>query len=417
MSLLQNTIERSFRRPARSARAAVDMRERHGGRRMSAGITIAAAVLVLAQLLHLVSFAAVFPAGRDPWPAWIALAVVLAGGVVSRLFTPRMPVWVYLALFTALAVPVGLDVVATWGLLHLGITPTAAPAAAILLMPVTTLRGRRAPVAVAAAIGGLIALLSLAQLPTAGPNVVEGLAIAVWAVLPVVLSAIAVDGFRRLVGRELDLSLVQSTIATPRSAVGMRASEELARLDFDAEALLEDVGSGRLPIPLPTESALRAGQLAAKLRVRLIEGRSDTWLRHAVTESAYLSRRVTIDDPDGVAGLLSPAQRDGLLLGLWLLAGERRPRHASGVAVVVRVRTDAHDHDDSVAVLAIEIEVTGVARRHLDPAMWDALGNVGAYEVISGSESIRIELVCPVDPNAPAVASAPRRPNDGKMNA
>ncbi|MGX5696595.1 hypothetical protein ACWKWP_10395 [Agromyces soli] len=417
MSQLHNTIERSFRRPARSARAAVDMRDRHGGRRMSAGITIAAAVLVLAQLLHLVSFASAFPAGRDPWPAWAALGGILAAGVVCRLITPVMPGWVYLALFTALAVPVGLDVVATWGLLHLGVTPTAAPAAATVLMPVTTLRGRRIPIAVASSIGGVIALLSLAQLPGAGAHVVEGLAIAVWAVLPVVVSAVAVVGFRRLVGRELDLSLVQSTVATPRSAVGMRASEELARLDFDAESLLEDVGSGRLPIPLPADSALRAGQLAAKLRVRLIEGRTDTWLRHAVTESAYLSRRVTVDDPDGVAGLLSPTQRDGLLLALWLLAGERRPRHSSAVAVVVRVRTDALDHDDSVAVLAIEIEVSGVARRHLDPAMWDALGNVGGHEVVSGSESILIELVCPVDPNAPAVASAPRRPNEGKMNA
>ncbi|GLU90570.1 MULTISPECIES: hypothetical protein [Agromyces] len=407
MSGLHSTIERSFRRPARSARAAVDMRERHGGRRMSAGITIAAAVLVAGHFAHLLVTAGAYPAGRDPWAAWIALAVVLAGGVVSRLFSPRMPSWVYLALFTALAVPVGLDLVATQGLLHLGVTPTAAAASAVVLMPVTTLRGHRVPVVVAGVVGAAIAIAALVQLPAAGSLVVVGVAVAVSAVLPVVVAALAIVGFRRLVGRELDLSLVQSTVQTPRSAVGMRASEELARLDFDAESLLEDVGSGRLPIPLPTDAALRAGALAAKLRVRLIEGRSDTWLKHAVTESAYLSRRVTIDDPDGDAGVLAPAQRDGLLLALWLIAGERRPRRAAGARVVVRVRSEPFD-DDERGPLAIEIEVSGVARRHLDPAIWDALGSLGSHEVVSASDSIRIELVCPVDPNAPAAASAPR---------
>lgn len=408
MSTLSSTIERSFRRPARSARAAVDMRERHGGRRMSAGITVAAAVLVLAHLLHLVSFADAFPAGHDPWVAWIALGAILVGGVVSRLFSPRMPGWVYVALFAALLVPIGLDLVASWGLLHLGVTPTAAAATATILMPVTTLRGRRIPVTVAAAVALVLAVFALLQLPTAGARVVEGLAVAASAVLPVVIAAIAIVGFRRLVGRELDLSLVQSTVGTPRSAVGMRASEELARLDYDAESLLEDVGSGRLAIPLPSDAAARAGELAAKLRVRLIEGRTDTWLRHAVTESAYLSRRVTIDDPDGVAGLLHPTQRDRLLLALWLIAGERRPRHVAAATVLVRVRTDELDADDSPAVLAIEIEVSGVARRHLDPAMWDALGSVGSHEVVSGTDSFRIELGCPVDPNSPAAASAPR---------
>ena len=147
------------------------------------------------------------------------------------------------------------------------------------------------------------------------------MAVAATAVFPLLLVSLAISGFRRLVGRELDLSLVQSTVGTARSAVGMRASEELAQLDFDAETLLDDVGSGRITIPLPPDAAERAGTLAARLRVRLIEGRTDTWLRHAVTESAYLSHRVTVDDPFGSAGLLSQEQRDGLLLALWLLVG------------------------------------------------------------------------------------------------
>ncbi len=48
-----------------------------------------------------------------------------------------------------------------------------------------------------------------------------------------------VDGFRRMVQVELDRVLVQSTVSAPRFAVGMLASEELARLDLAAEELLD----------------------------------------------------------------------------------------------------------------------------------------------------------------------------------
>ena len=54
--------EHAFRRPARSVRtvrAAGDVRESHGGRRLATGITIAAAFIVLAHLLHTIAAAAV----------------------------------------------------------------------------------------------------------------------------------------------------------------------------------------------------------------------------------------------------------------------------------------------------------------------------------------------------------------------
>ncbi len=254
-------------------------------------------------------------------------------------------------------------------------------------------------------------MLALAQLETAGLNTVTGLAVAASAVLPVVVVVLAIRGFRRLVGRELDLSLVQSTVATPRSAVGMRASEELAQLDFDAETLLDDVGSGRLAIPLPAQVAERAGSLAARLRVRLIEGRTDTWLRHAVTESAYLSERVTVDDPAGSAGLLSQEQRDGLLFALWLLAGERQKSAATPISVNVFCR-ESSDDDEAAPAFTLSIQVTGVARRHVDPATWDAVGSVGRHHVVSRSDSFRIDIECRVDPatpvNAPAARAAAR---------
>ena len=174
---------------------------------------------------------------------------------------------------------------------------------------------------------------------------VPGVAVALTAVFPVLIATLAIGGFRRLVGRELDLSLVQSTVGTSRSAVGMRASEELAQLDFDAETLLDDVGSGRISIPLPPDAAELAGSLAARLRVRLIEGRTDTWLRHAVTESAYLSHRVTVGDPLGSAGLLSQEQRDGLLLALWLLVAEHPKSAGPPLTVHVSCRERADESD------------------------------------------------------------------------
>ena len=212
------------------------------------------------------------------------------------------------------------------------------------------------------------------------------------------LATLAIRGFRRLVRRELDLSLVQSTVGTPRSAVGMRASEELAQLDFDAETLLDDVGSGRIAIPLPPEVAEHAGTLAARLRVRLIEGRTDTWLRHAVTESAYLNDHVTVDDPTGCAGLLSQGQRDNLLLALWLLVAERPKSSAQPLAVHVSCRETADD-DAVTTRFDLSIEVSGIARRRVDAATWDAIGSVGIHDVATVAEGFRIDIACRVEPN------------------
>lgn len=390
--------EHSFHRPTRSARAAGDVRESHGGRRLATGITIGAGVIVLAQLALAFSFAPYYLKGwPGPWAAWIALAMVVTVGGVSRALWRSLPDWLYVALLAGLIAPLWLDVVATAGLLQYGVTPTAAAAAAAVLMPVAAIRGTWVPLAAAAVIGVVLAVSALVQLDSAGASVVAGLSVAVAAVFPVVLVTLAVSGFRRLVGRELDLSLVQSTVGTPHSAVGMRASEELAQLDFDAETLLDDVGAGRIAIPLPDEVAERAGSLAARLRVRLIEGRTDTWLRHAVTESAYLSDRVTVDDPSGAAGLLSKVQRDGLLLALWLLVGERPKSAASPFAVLVTCRESVIGTEAGTPRLKVSIDVQGVARRRVDPATWEALGSVGTYEVIAGAEGFRIDVDCRVE--------------------
>ena len=210
-------------------------------------------------------------------------------------------------------------------------------------------------------------------------------------------------------GRELDLSLVQSTVSTAPSAVGMQASEELAKLDFDAETLLDDVGSGRIAIPLPEAVAERAGAVAARLRARLIEGRRDTWLKHAVIESAYLSDRVVVEDPEGAAGLLSQQQRDNLLLALWLLVGERRKGPPKPIAVALRNPASEEDADHAASPLVdIDIEVFDVALRRLDPSTWEAIDSVGRHDVVAGAESFRIEIECRANTTGSASASVAR---------
>lgn len=397
-----------FRRPLRSARAAGDVRESHGGRRLAIGITIASAITVAAQFAHAVALQPFFLPGLGPWAGWMALGVVVGVGALSRIAWRNLPDWLYVLLLLGLIAPVWLDVSATAGLLYLGVTPTAAPAAAAVLMPVAAVRGTRVSLVVASAIAIVLAVAALIQFEPAGRYTVTGLAVAASAVFPVVIVVLTIRGFRRLVGRELDLSLVQSTVSTPRTAVGMRASEELAQLDFDAETLLDDVGSGRIAIPLPDAAAERAGTLAARLRVRLIEGRNDTWLRHAVTESAYLSHRVTVDDPSGLAGLLSQEQRDGLLFALWLLSGARQKSAATPLVVGVTCRASGDGDVPDPPAFTLSIDVGGVARRHVDPATWDAVGSVGRHDVTVGSDSLHIDIDCRVDPTTPVNAPAAR---------
>ncbi len=143
-----------------------------------------------------------------------------------------------------------------------------------------------------------------------------------FAVLPAVIGVVIVEAFRRMVQVELDRVLTQSTVSAPRFAVGMLASEELARLDLAAEELLDSIATKKTPLPLAPKMASVAASLATELRLHLIEGRRETWLYHAVSESELLGKSVTLVDKSSLAGLLDPSQRDGLLSTAWLLVSD-----------------------------------------------------------------------------------------------
>ena len=139
------------------------------------------------------------------------------------------------------------------------------------------------------------------------------------------IGVVIVDSYRRMVQIELDRVLVQSTVSAPRFAVGMLASEELARLDLAAETLLDAIATKKTSLPLSPRSASVAASLATELRLHLIEGRRETWLYHAVSESEMLGKTVTLIDKSSLAGLLDAAQRDGLLASAWLLVSDTKP--------------------------------------------------------------------------------------------
>ena len=321
-------------------------------------------------------------------------------------------------LLAGLVAPVWLDVIATAGMLDDGVMPTAAAAAGAVLMPVAAVRGSRIPLAAATAIAAVLVAEALMQIDTAGITVVPGVAVALSAVFPVLIATLAISGFRRLVGRELDLSLVQSTVGTSRSAVGMRASEELAQLDFDAETLLDDVGSGRIAIPLPPDAAELAGSLAARLRVRLIEGRTDTWLRHAVTESAYLSHRVTVDDQLGSAGLLVARSSATACCSR---SGSSSPSIRSGGPAPDRARLVPRAHPSRDRIPKPDSTCPSTCREWRDDVWTPRRGTLSVVSEntmsVTGADGFRIDIACRVTPNVNAGSGGPwSRSIEGELN-
>jgi len=90
--------------------------------------------------------------------------------------------------------------------------------------------------------------------------------------------------------------LVQSTVSAPRFAVGMLSVRGARASRLAGEDLLESVATGRTKLKLDPKTASVAASLATELRLHLIEGRRETWLYHAVSESEMLGKSVTLSD-------------------------------------------------------------------------------------------------------------------------
>ena len=348
-------------------------------------------------------FVGQWPIYPNPVPALIAwillIAILVTTFVTARIVGDRLPNWIFGLFLLSIALVIALDLTAIWPLHDIGRHATASLAAAMSLLLVLTLRGTT-ELLVASGIAGLgIVAAILINSDLSPNNIAPQVTSVAFAVLPVVIGVVLVRGFRRMIQIELDRVLIQSTVSAPRFAVGMLASEELARLDLAAEDLLDSVASGRTPLPLRPKTASVAASLATELRLHLIEGRRETWLYHAVTESEMLGRSVTVTDKGGLAGLLDANQRDGLLAATWLLVSDTAKANAGRTVQIVLGPMAAERDPAAGRKLAVPILVTttGVMRNRVDPSTWDAIRRVGRYSDSTQNASLRVDIECFVD--------------------
>lgn len=337
--------------------------------------------------------------------AWAVLLLVVAGSVIAaRAGGDRMPHWVFGLVLAGIATTVALDLVAVWELHDLGRTLTAATAAGAALLLVVTQRGATELLVSAGVLGLALAVAMFVNTPPGTPfdadHVAPAVAAVAFAVLPAVIGVLVVQGHRRMVQLELDRVLVQSNVSAPRYAVGMLASEELARLDLAAERLLDSIATKKTALPLTPKTASLAASLATELRLHLIEGRRETWLYHAVSESEMLGRSVTLVDKSALAGLLDGAQRDGLLAAAWMLVSDTRKKAAPHRSITLQLGPLApagSPREDHKIIVPITITSTGIRRNRVDPSIWAALGRVGRYADSTEDGSLRVDIEAAVD--------------------
>ncbi len=370
--------------------------------RLGIGFNLTGCVLVAYQLTVMLLNINAYPALPFTIGAWVILATTLVLALfIHQQHPDAIPDWIYVSALVAWSAVVILDIVGTWNPNGEGAPPTAAVAVGAALLLCVTLRPARDVVVPSITLGAVLAAafaLHGQHDPVAlGPAFVT---IAL-SVAPPLLGVQIVRSLRTVVQLELDLAQVQSTVSSPRFAVGMLASEELARLDLAAERLLDGVATGRTPLPLDEETASAAASIATELRLHLIQGRRETWLYHAVTESALLGPAVTVSDADGLAGLLTRDQRDGLLTAIWLLIsdpvrlGQSQARDLQ-VTLERRPREPGTDPSSGFQI-PITISTTGVPRNGVDPAAWQAIRKVGRYVETFTGTTLRIDIESVVD--------------------
>jgi len=271
--------------------------------------------------------------------------------------------------------------------------PTAAIAIGAGISMFATVEQRERSINMAtAALGILIVVDIVLTTPTGlGPDLAPEIVSVALAVAPPIIAVTTVRAFRQMVEFQSDLSQAKGTTSAAASSLGQRASEQLVRLDMQAEQLLDDVASGRTALPLSEELAESASTIATQLRMNLVARKSETWLHHALTESTVLGAISTIDDPDGLAASLAPDQRDGLLTAIWMLAGDG-DRVAQALTVTVRRASTG-----ALQRLAITLELIGVPKRRVDPAAWQAISRVGRYTDVYNAPTLRVDVDCALD--------------------
>lgn len=361
------------------------------------GAGLIAAIVTVAGIVRFVTNIPSYPNVMPAAFAWLIFVLLLTiVGVTIAIAGERMSGWLYAIYLTALACVIALDFIAIWPLHDIGAHATASIAASYGLLVAATLRRTAELVLPLCLIGAAFIVAVLLTSPMTPDVLPAQLVVVAAVVLPPAFGLWLVVHFRKIVQRELDRVLVQSTVSAPRFAVGMMASEELARLDLAAEELFDSVASGRAKLPLDPKTASIAASLATELRLHLIEGRRETWLYHAVTESEQLGKSVTLSDPGSLAGLLDPQQRDGLLSGVWLLVSDKSQERATVHLTLGPVGVAVNEGGGNMVPVPINIATTGVSRNRVDPAIWSSLARVGPCTNTTENSSLRVVIDCVV---------------------
>lgn len=369
-----------------------------------AHLSVGAGVLCAVEALYgLVVFGMHWNSYPDPLPiiaGWLIFLAALAGAVITlTTLGARVPRWVFGVFTLLLGTAVALDFVGIWPLQNVGQYATVSISAGFGLLVMITLTSRVQAIIATTLLAAAFITAIVLSTPLNAMTIPTQLSSLALAVMPVVLGVVVITGFRRMVQVELDRVLVQSTLSAPRFAVGMMASEELERLDLAAEDLLDDVAIGRAELPLSADTASLAASLATELRLHLLEGRRETWLYHAISESEALGKSVTLVDPNSLAGLLDPTQREGLLSTVWLLVhdspGSKEFRTVH-LTVGPEINTPEHASGNRITV-PIVITTTGVPRNRVDLPTWESVRKIGRYSDSTQDSSLRLDIVCMVD--------------------
>lgn len=387
----------AFRRAERTVSTTRANQRGLGGRDLAGGMIAASAIMSTFLFLRMVEQWQNYPTPVWVVVAWGVLVLTAAGALLGvKLCGGVMPHWLFGLTLAGLALAVLFDLFAVWAQAENNVFPSAAIAAGVMMTPLVSVRETREVMTATATLGGVLLFAAIVEgrtdILSVAPELVS-IAIAVW--LPLIAITV-VRSFRRMVQLELDLVLVQSTVDAPHLAVGMLASEELVRLDFDAERLLDDVAEGRTPLPLHPDAAAKASQLATQLRLHLVEGRKKTWLHNAITESEFLAPAVSLDDPESLAGLLSPAQRDAMLIAIWLLVSDTERRTVM-LHIEIGPRMPSPSGHSRTILFPIFLHATGVPRRTVDPAAWEAISSVGPHSEYTRRGDLHVEIECAVD--------------------
>ena len=383
----------------RVIRAATPLRSSLGIGFIGVGAVIVSGLLAVYGLVWMIAQWNNYPDPLIALAAWIVLVIVgVAAVLASRSIVGELPHWMFALFLLGLAVTIALDFYAIWPLNDIGQSATASVAAGAALLVVVVVRRADDILASAAAVGVVFAVGIVLNSTISSDTIASQVTTLALAVVPAIIGVVLVRGFRRLVQVELDRVLVQSTVSAPRFAVGMMASEELARLDLAAEELLDSVSTGRTKLPLDPKTASVAASLATELRLHLIEGRRETWLYHAITESDLLGKAVTLIDKGSLAGLLDPQQRDGLLSSVWLLISDSAKSATRMVQIAVGPVTESVETGYGRKItIPIILTITGMGRTKVDPATWEALRKIGQYSDSTQNSSLQVQIACLVD--------------------